>query len=109
MTDREPGRWQFDPDWTIAPGETLREWMDDNGMTVRTLAAGSIAFGPRAVTKVRAAALIQEVLDRKPLTAEHATTLARGTGVPTYFWLNMEHSYRAGLAAGLTDMTGKQA
>ena len=100
-----PGRWQFDPDWTIAPGATLREWMDDNGMTVRTLAVSSRALGPRTVTKDAAEALIREVLDRKPLTAEHATTLARGTRVPTYFWLNMEHSYRAGLAAGLTDAT----
>ena len=95
---------EFDPDWTIAPAATLQEWMDDNGQDADALAAGSVAFGPRTVTKDDAAVLIQEVLDRKPLTANHATALARGTGVPVYFWLNLEHSYRAGLAAGLTDM-----
>ena len=97
---------EFNPDWTIAPSETLREWMDENGMSVRVLAASSVWLGPKSVTKVQAAALIQDVLDRKPLTAAHATTLARGTGVEVRFWLALEHNYRAGLAAGLTHASG---
>ena len=52
-----------------------------------------------------AAAMIQEVLDRKPLTREHAELLHVVTRVSVQFWLNYEHNYRAGLAAGLTDVS----
>jgi plasmid maintenance system antidote protein VapI len=97
---------EFKPDWVIAPSETLAEWMHENGMSVRALAAGARAFGPKSVTRERAEQLIGDVLDRKPLTADHAACLARGTGVSMEFWLNYEHNYRAGLAAGLTDTSG---
>lgn len=94
---------EFRPDWTIAPSETLREWMDDNGMNVRVLASSAVWLGPKSVSKDAAAVHIQDVLDRKPLTAAHAMTLARGTGIDVRFWLALEHNYRAGLAAGLKD------
>ena|SRR6266704_4201432 len=97
---------EFKPDWVIAPSETLAEWMHENGMSVRVFAAGAVAPGPRPVTRERAAELVRDVLNRRPLTAEHAACLARGTGVSAEFWLNYEHNYRAGLAAGLIDTSG---
>jgi hypothetical protein len=97
----ETHRWQ--PDWCIAPAEHLREWMEDNGVKPRLIAA--IWSGRDEERKTAALALVQDVLDRKPLTETHAAVLARGTFIPARFWLGLEHNYRAGLAAGLKDMT----
>ena len=90
---------KFDPDWTIAPAETLQEWLGENHLSVRVLA---VACGGRA-RMAETVALIEDVLARRPLTAEHARVLAIGTGIAARFWQNFEHNYRAGLAAGLTD------
>lgn len=104
MADKD-GPHGFNPGWTIAPAATLREWMSENGLSVSVLATASRTYW--AEDKEELARLIQEVLDRKPLTARHAQVLARGTGISTYFWLNYEHNYRAGLAVGLTDVTSE--
>lgn len=76
----------FDPDWVIAPSESLREWLDHSG--VKTVRIAASAAG--AERKERAAQLIQDVLDRKPLTAEHAHALAQASFIPAQFWLNLE-------------------
>jgi hypothetical protein len=94
-----PETYPFKPDWVLAPSETLRDWLSENGMSPRVL---SVACGGKK-NKVAALELITEVLGRKPLTKIHADCLARGTFVPARFWLNLEQNYRAGLAAGLTD------
>jgi hypothetical protein len=91
----------FAPDWCLAPSETLKDWLSENGMSPRVL---SVACGGRQ-HKPAALALIAEVLDRKPLTQLHADCLARGTQVSARFWLALEHNYRAGLAAGLKDVS----
>jgi hypothetical protein len=91
----------FTPDWTLAPAATLREWMEDNNLSVPVLAVAAMGRAGRG----EAAVLIQEVLDREPLTERHALVLQRGTGVPGKFWLALEHGYRSGLAAGLKDIT----
>ena len=92
----EPG---FAPDWCLAPSETLREWLEDNGLSVRV----AVACAASRPDRDAAAAMVQEVLDRKPLTRQHAELLFAVTGVSVQFWLNYEHNYRAGLAAGLVD------
>jgi plasmid maintenance system antidote protein VapI len=92
---------EFKPDWTLAPAATLREWMKENGLTPGELAVACLG----RQGKSKALALIEDVLSRKPLTREHATMLWRGTGVASSFWLGFEHNYRAGLAAGLTDVS----
>lgn len=91
----------FRPDWTVAPAATLADWMQENGLDPVVLA---VACNGKE-RQHEALRLIQEVLDRKPLTQAHADTLARGTKIPASFWLNYEQNYRAGLAAGLTDTT----
>ena len=91
----------FKPDWCLAPAATLREWLDENGLSPRVAVAGGV---PRH-RRDEAAAMIEQVLDRQPLTGEHARILEKGTGIPARFWLALEHNYRAGLAAGLTDVT----
>lgn len=92
---------EFTPDWCLAPSAALREWLEENGLSVRTAAACAAKRPDRDV----AAAMIQEVLDRKPLTQRHAELLHCVTRVSTQFWLKYEHNYRAGLAAGLTDVS----
>lgn len=97
----EPEAHEFKPDWTLAPAACLREWMTENNLSVRVLAAAAVG---RAHAD-EAAELITEVLACKPLTEVHARILAKGTGISEGFWRNYEHNYRAGLAAGLKDCT----
>ena len=89
----------FKPDWVVAPGGTLQDWMDENKLSVGALAVACYGQANKAATMQ----LIQDVLDRKPLTIEHARALQRGTFIKASFWLALETNYRAGLAAGLTD------
>jgi len=91
------GGWK--PDWVVAPALVLAEWLEEYGMSVTVVAATAVGRRHRDF----AAAKIQAVLDREPLTEECADILARGTRVPARFWLGLEHNYRAGLAAGLID------
>jgi plasmid maintenance system antidote protein VapI len=92
------GQHPFRPDWTIAPGECLREWLKENGLSPEVAAA---RLG--RAHKAAGVQAIRDVLDRKPLIEGHAWRLEHVTDVPARFWLNFEHNYRAGLAAGLTD------
>jgi hypothetical protein len=92
--------YPFEPNWCLAPAAHLREWIEETGVSPRLIAACS-----GREHKDASMALVQEVLDRKPLTEAHAAVLARGTHVPARFWLGLEHNYRAGLAAGLKDVT----
>lgn len=115
----EDGQHPFDPDWCLAPGVLLAEWMDDAHLAAVVLAVSCAAActhpvphppplttrACRELRKQTAAAAITEVLDRKPLTADHAKMLAHGTLIPARFWLALEDSYRARLAAGKTDVS----
>lgn len=94
---------EFEPDWCLAPEGLLREWIADNipGLHLSTFALTCAGTGDQD----KALARIQEVLDRKPLGPWHASLLARGTGIRAPFWLEYERIYRAGLAAGLADVT----
>lgn len=94
----------FNPDRCLAPAAQLREWMDDNGVGAYLIAA---CCALRHDTERRDAVerMVEEVLDRKPLTEAHAAALERGTHIPARMWLALEQNYRAGLAAGLKDVT----
>lgn len=99
MAEQERG-WQ--PDWTIAPASTLQEWMENNGMSPKVMAATWSRDRP---AKGWAASMVQEVLDKKPLTEKHAEILERATFIPARVWLNLESLYRRDLAAGRKDVT----
>jgi transcriptional regulator with XRE-family HTH domain len=104
VTPPPDGR-EFQPDWCLAPAACLREWMQENGLRISTLAVA----GAGRERRDEAAAMIAEVLDCKPLTAAHAALLARATFIPAGFWERFEANYRNGLAAGLTDTTPDDA
>lgn len=85
--------YEFDPDWVIAPGETLKEWMDDAAVTVHMLHTMTNRQVP--VDK------LQAIIDGKgEITEAIASYLFYATGIPSQLWLNLERMYRTGLAAG---------
>ena len=100
MTRRKVHKWE--PDYVIAPSETLREWMEYNGMSETVLAVACAGRTGRD----SAVEAIRQVLERCPLSEAHAACLERGTGIPARFWLALEHNYRVGLAAGKEDISG---
>ena len=92
---------EFRPDWTIAPASMLRFYLDENHLSLRVALAGTVNYHRRD----EAVAMLEQVLDKQPLTDRHANLLGDATGIPAQFWLTFEHNYRAGLAAGLRDAT----
>lgn len=97
MPDVQRGKRGFDPDWTIAPGATLRDWREENGLGVQA-AATTCARMPRELYE-RIEAGSQKI------TPDLAAALAHGTQIPARLWLNLERRYRADLKAGKTDTT----
>ena len=80
-------------DWTVAPGDTLRDWMDENATPMRVAAR---ACGLELAT-------FERLLDgTEPLTTSIAVALESGTGITAAFWLGFEANYRADLRAGRT-------
>jgi HTH-type transcriptional regulator/antitoxin HigA len=90
----------FDRDWTIAPGETLREWIEENGLSPRITAT---------VARLRPVEIEGVLRGSRKITPRIAAGLQRATDIPARLWLNLERAYRADLAAGRTDTTVKAA
>ena len=91
--------YPYDPDYVVATAEVLKEWLDHNGLTVRT----AVACLPRD-DRALAAGYLQNVLDDKAFTAYTGKILAKITGISLGFWMAFEQNYRTGLAAGKTRM-----
>lgn len=83
-------RYPFEPDYRVAPGETLREWMEENGMTL--VKAASLL----PMTALELLSLINGASVR--ITPLLAASLEKLTGIPAQFWLNLEANYRAPVA-----------
>lgn len=84
---------KFDPDWVIAPGETLKEWLETTPLPL--------------TLQRRATGLTYDELDALkngdlPITPTVALGLEQLTSIPARLWIALEHNYRAGLAAGKT-------
>ena len=90
----------WDPDWVISPGETLREWIQENGFVL----------GDRLLVKPVATACgrmdpkqLQGILDgKRKISAVAAAKLQAGTGISASLWINLERAFRQGLAEGKT-------
>lgn len=88
---RGPHAHPFNPDWVIAPGETLKEWREDNNLP---LSAAAKACGiDRGIF-----AKIEDGKQR--ITLHLADRLEYGTQIPARLWMNLERHYREGLKAG---------
>jgi HTH-type transcriptional regulator/antitoxin HigA len=75
-----------EPDYAVAPGETIREFLDDLGMTQRELST-RLGLSPKHVNQ-----LVQGLV---PLSADVASRLELVTGMPTRMWLRLEADYEA--------------
>ena len=93
----------FDPDWCMRPGVVLQEMLDYEGLTG--------PMGMRMLAKIAGLdrAVVEGILvGTQPITPAIAQRLACGTAplrVSAQFWLNLETSYRDGLAAGKKDIS----
>lgn len=86
----------FDPDWVVAPGEVLKEWREEQGLSTRIAAKVCASMPQELYERVEAG-------ERK-INDAIALSLAYGTLIPARFWLRMEQIYRDGLAAGKVRM-----
>ena len=82
-------KYAFSPDFAVAPGETIREVMENMGMTQRD-------FAMRLDISVQS--LNRIFKGEQPITVETARNLERVTGTPATFWTNLESNYRLQLA-----------
>jgi plasmid maintenance system antidote protein VapI len=84
----------FDPDWTIHPGETLREWREENGLGVKAAATTCGRMDPVVFSAVESG--------KRRITKTIAAQLQHGTCIPARLWLSLEERFRADLKAGRT-------
>ena len=81
--------YPFEPDYAVAPGETLAETLASLGMSQAELALRT------GLTNVSVNRIIK---GEQPITAEIANMLELATGVPASMWNNLETHYREQLA-----------
>jgi len=86
MGTRTETRYVYEPDLVYAPGETLVEWLDEQGMTQAELAA-RLGLSAKHINQITKGAA--------PITTETAFGLEQVTRVPAEFWNNLELNYRA--------------
>jgi addiction module HigA family antidote len=82
-------KYPYNPDYAVAPGETVRETMECLGLTQRE-------FAMRLGTSVQTLNRIFRGTQR--ITEEMANKLERVTGTPASFWNNFESRYRLQLS-----------
>jgi HTH-type transcriptional regulator/antitoxin HigA len=82
-------KYSFEPDYAVAPGETLRETMEVSGMTQKELAMR---------TGLTVQSLNRIFKGEQPITYETANILELVFNVPASMWNNLEAQYRAQLA-----------
>lgn len=90
MADEEEShRW--DPNYICCPGEILQEWIDEMKADTQEVAQACHIY----------LSDFRQILDgKKVITDTIAEGLYQGTGISPGMWINLEKSYRAGLAAG---------
>lgn len=81
---------KFDPDWVIAPGETLKDWLDENGLSGKSC----VTYG------IPQSTFDGIVAGTTPINAVLAQKLCNMTLIGAPMWLALEHNFRAGLNAG---------
>jgi len=82
-------RYKYEPDYAVAPGQTLQETIDALGIDQRELAAR---------TGLSAKHINQVIKGVASITQDTAIRLERVTGVPARMWNNLEANYREQLA-----------
>jgi HTH-type transcriptional regulator/antitoxin HigA len=79
----------YQPDYTVSPGEVLSEELDALGMSQQELASRT-GLTPKHIVSIAKA--------RSPITPETAIKFERALGLAAEFWLNLESRYQEVLA-----------
>ena len=82
-------KYEFNPDYAIPPGETLRELMETLQMTQKDL-ADRVGLTVQTLNRI--------FKGEQPITYETANKLELVTGTPARVWNNLEMQYREQLA-----------
>lgn len=82
-------KYRYEPDYAVAPGETIREQMEHYSWTLQETAI-------RLDTTVQS--LNRMFKGEQPITLETSAKLERVFGAPARFWNNLELNYREQLA-----------
>lgn len=82
-------RYEFEPDYAIAPGVTLLEVMESLAMTQKQFAVR---------TGLTEQSIIRILKGKQPISYETANKLELVTGVPANYWNNLEAQYRSQLS-----------
>lgn len=78
-------------DWTVLPGETLRDLLEERGMT-QTALARATGYTTKHVNFV--------VNGRASITADFALALEGALGTSAAFWMNLQSGYDLDIARG---------
>lgn len=76
----------MDPNYAVAPGDYLQEWLEETG-TTQQQAADQLGYSRKHVNEI--------VNGRTVINGEAATRLQRVTGIPADSWLAFEAAYQA--------------
>ncbi len=96
-----PEKW--DPNWVVSPGETLLDWMEENGLVVNERPLVPLMAKVCSLTPKE----LQGILEGKlHIGTVRAAKLAVGTRIPARLWLNLERQFRQGLGEGKIWTTG---
>lgn len=82
-------RREFKPNWTVAPGETLLEVLQERGVP-QILLAELTGYSPKHVNQV--------IKGVKRISPEFAIALERELGIKAQLWGAMQYHYEAELA-----------
>ncbi len=82
-------RYPYEPDYAVAPGETLAETIESLGMSQKELALRT-GLTEQSINRI--------IHGNQPITFETASKLELATGVPARMWNNLESQYREQLA-----------
>lgn len=81
--------YEFEPDYIVAPGETLMETIESLGITQTELAKRT----GRPLKTINGI-----IKGNTAITPETALQLEKALGIPSSFWINLESNYREQLA-----------
>jgi len=82
-------RYTYEPDYAVAPGETLQETIDALGIDKRELAARS-GLSVKHINRI--------INGIGTISHDTEIRLERVTGVPARMWHNLESNYRKQLS-----------
>jgi HTH-type transcriptional regulator / antitoxin HigA len=82
-------KYEFDPDYAIPPGETLKEIMEYMEISQRELSES---------TGLTVGSLNGIITGEQPITYETANILELATNIPAKMWNKLETNYRKQLA-----------